>query len=121
MKGDIPEFHFAAELSGIRGRWRILQVRSFQNDFAEPLKCGGRLLKLFRTAEGCYPTRRAPMDCLPRSLALTRFLRTAGFPAEHVMGVALYPFEAHAWVELAGSALNEGATFLTRFTVIQRA
>lgn len=79
------------------------------------------LTKLFRTAEGLYPAREAPLDCLPRSLALTRFLRSAGWPASHVIGVALYPFEAHAWVELNGVPLNESAAFLQRFTVIQQA
>lgn len=80
-----------------------------------------RLIKTFSGAENLYPAPEAPLDCLPRSLALTWFLRTSGWPAEHVIGVALYPFEAHAWVECAGTALNEGATFLQRFTVIQRA
>ncbi len=80
-----------------------------------------RLTKVFRTAEGLYPSREAPLDCLPRSLALTRFLRTAGWQAQHVIGVALYPFEAHAWVEFDGAPLNEGSTSLQRFTVIQRA
>jgi hypothetical protein len=80
-----------------------------------------RLTEIFRTAEGLFPAREAPQDCLPRSLALTRFLRTAGWQAEHVIGIALYPFEAHAWVELDGVPLNEGTTYLQRFTVIQRA
>lgn len=79
------------------------------------------LMRRFRTAESLYPSRQAPLDCLPRSLALTRFLRTAGWPARHVIGVALYPFEAHAWVEVDGTALNEEDTFLRRFTVIQQA
>ena len=80
-----------------------------------------RLVTIFRTAEGLYPARRAPQDCLPRSLALTRFLRAAGWPAQHVIGVALYPFEAHAWVEVDGVPLNEDPAFEQRFTVIQRA
>lgn len=77
--------------------------------------------KTFRTADGLYPARDAPLDCLPRSLALTRFLRTAGWPAQHVVGVALHPFEAHAWVELEGARVNESDAYLRRFTVIQRA
>ncbi|MET0476058.1 MAG: lasso peptide biosynthesis B2 protein [Mycobacterium sp.] len=80
-----------------------------------------RLTKIFRSAESLYPAREAPLDCLPRSLALTCFLRAAGWPVQHVIGVALYPFEAHAWVELNGAPLNEGETFLHRFTVIQKA
>jgi len=88
-------------------------------DTAAPRTAVELLMRRFRIAEGLYPARQAPLDCLPRSLALTRFLRTAGWPARHVMGVALYPFEAHAWVELNGTALNEGD--LRRFTVIQQA
>jgi hypothetical protein len=80
-----------------------------------------RLVSIFTAAENFYPTRKAPVDCLPRSLALLRLLRTAGWPAEHVIGVAMYPFEAHAWVELDGKPLCEGATYTRRFTVIQRA
>lgn len=90
-------------------------------DTAPPRVGAARLMNLFGTAEILYPTRRAPLDCLPRSLAMTRFLRTAGWQAQHVMGVAMYPFDAHAWVELDGVPLGEGATFLQRFTVIQRA
>lgn len=90
-------------------------------DTAAPRADVERLTKVFRTAESLYPSREAPLDCLPRSLALTRFLRTSGWPARHVIGVALYPFEAHAWVDLDGVALNEGATYLERFAVIQRA
>jgi hypothetical protein len=80
-----------------------------------------RLLKQFRTADGLFPARQAPLDCLPRSLALTRFLRMAGWPAEHVIGVALYPFEAHAWVQLDGVALDESPTALRRYTTITQA
>jgi hypothetical protein len=75
----------------------------------------------FAAAENLYPTPAAPLDCLPRSLALTRFLRTSGWPAEHVIGVAMYPFKAHAWVEVNGTPIRQGSTFVKRFTVIQRA
>jgi len=80
-----------------------------------------RVVAKFAAAENFYPSRKAPLDCLPRSLALVRFLRTAGWAAEHVIGVAMYPFQAHAWVELSGKPIREGRTFTNRFTVIQRA
>lgn len=80
-----------------------------------------RLLKTFRTADGLFPARDAPLDCLPRSLALNRFLRTAGWPAEHVIGVALHPFEAHAWVQLDDAPLDETPAALRRYTPIARA
>ncbi|MGE0217302.1 lasso peptide biosynthesis B2 protein [Mycolicibacterium sp.] len=90
-------------------------------DTAGPRVALARLLDVFRTADGLYPSPEAPLDCLPRSLAMTRFLRTSGWPAQHVIGVALYPFEAHAWVEVDGVALGEDDTYLHRFTVVQRA
>ena len=65
------------------------------------------VLRIFARAENFYVSGRAPLDCLPRSLALTRFLRCTGWPAAHVLGVRLYPFEAHAWVEVGGTPVNE--------------
>ena len=90
-------------------------------DTSPPRADAAVVLRRFSTADGLYPAPEAPQDCLPRSLALTRFLRTSGWHAHHVIGVALYPFEAHAWVELDGDAIQEGTTYLQRFTVIQRA
>ena len=59
----------------------------------------------FAFAENFFVARRAPDDCLPRSLALYRFLRECGLPVRHVIGVSRFPFLAHAWVEHAGAAL----------------
>jgi hypothetical protein len=61
-----------------------------------------RALAAFARAENFFVPRRAPDDCLPRSLALFRFLRMMGFPAEHVIGCRRAPFFAHAWVECSG-------------------
>ena len=78
------------------------------------------VLARFAAAENLYPSRRAPLDCLPRSLALTRFLRCAGWPAEHVIGVRLFPFEAHAWVEVDGAPVHERSDIGDIYTVIHR-
>ena len=58
-----------------------------------------RALRAFTHAENGFLSRRAPDDCLVRSLALFRFLRGAGLPVQHVIGVQRVPFSAHAWVE----------------------
>jgi hypothetical protein len=58
-----------------------------------------RASRAFARAENFFVARRAPDDCLPRSLALFRFLRAMGLPAVHVIGVRRAPFYAHAWVE----------------------
>ncbi len=65
----------------------------------------GAVLASFVRAETFFVYRRAPDDCLARSLSLYRFLRAVGVPAEHVIGVHRFPFAAHAWVECGGAAL----------------
>lgn len=64
-----------------------------------------RAAAAFLSAENFYVSSRAPDDCLARSLALYRYLRRAGFAAEHVIGVRRVPFRAHAWVEYDGAVV----------------
>lgn len=59
----------------------------------------------FIRAENLYWARRAPDDCLGRSLALYRFLGECGIECRHLIGVSRIPFRAHAWVECRGEAL----------------
>jgi len=49
--------------------------------------------------------------CLLESCALWYLLRRDGYPAELLLGARtlLGPLEAHAWVELAGTVLNDAA------------
>ena len=86
----------------------------------------GRLveaLAAFEFAENFFVARRAPDDCLSRSLSLYRFLRECGLPVEHVIGVSRFPFLAHAWVEHACVALLDdragGFTPLARLGAAQ--
>ena len=60
-------------------------------------------LRGFVRAENLFVAGRAPNDCLIRSLALYRYLRSADVPAEHLIGVKRFPLQAHAWVEVEGS------------------
>jgi transglutaminase superfamily protein/coenzyme PQQ synthesis protein D (PqqD) len=76
-------------------------------------------LPAFARAENFFVARRAPKDCLLRSLSLYRFLRGAGVVAEHVMGVHRFPFVAHAWVEVDGAPVcDERAQGFTRIARI---
>jgi Transglutaminase-like superfamily/Coenzyme PQQ synthesis protein D (PqqD) len=67
----------------------------------------GRALVSFTRAENFMMLRSAPRDCLPRSLALFRFLRRMGIAARHVIGVELDPFAAHSWVEVEGKVVHD--------------
>jgi hypothetical protein len=81
-------------------RYALITVRhpGLSLSLAEAVRAFGR-------AENFFVVRRAPDDCLVRSLSLYRFLRGAGNPAEHVIGIRRFPFQAHAWVECAGAVV----------------
>lgn len=83
----------------------------------EPLD---RALEAFARAENFFHLKKAPLDCLPRSLALFRFLRSAGLPAHHCIGVRPFPFTAHAWTECCGRVVHDDGMNRNRFTVIAR-
>jgi hypothetical protein len=79
-----------------------------------------RALTAFAAAENFFHLRKAPLDCLPRSLALFAFLRRAGLPACHCIGVRPFPFSAHAWTECHGRVVHDDELNRNRFTVIAR-
>ncbi len=79
-----------------------------------------RAERAFSRAENFFVLRSAPRDCLPRSLALFRFLRSVGVPAEHCIGVQRFPFEAHAWVECGGSVVLDAPSFTRGYAEIAR-
>lgn len=74
----------------------------------------------FRIAENFFFLKSAPMDCLPRSLALFRFLRVVGLPVEHCIGVRRFPFAAHAWIEYRGFVVNDNPSRQSVFKVLAR-
>jgi len=83
-----------------------------------------RAQRAFLLAENAFVARRSlgaePRDCLPRSLALHRFLLGAGIAADHVIGVTMYPFSAHAWVECRGVAVCDATEDVRHYTEIAR-
>ena len=72
----------------------------------------GRLVGI---ASSRVPLRVA---CLHRSIVLWRLLRREGIPCELKLGARTDagPFEAHAWVECSGVALNESEPDLARYS-----
>lgn len=71
--------------------------------------------RLVGIASSRVPLRVA---CLHRSIVLWRLLRREGIPCELKLGARTDagPFEAHAWVECAGVALNESEPTLARYS-----
>jgi|SRR5580704_3747912 hypothetical protein len=64
-----------------------------------------------------YPKR---VLCLQRSAATTCLLRSYGVPAQLVIGAQQLPFKAHAWVEVAGSVVNDKAYMPEIYTALDR-
>lgn len=79
-----------------------------------------RAVAAFAMAENLFLIKSAPKDCLPRSLALFRFLRSAGLPVEHCIGVQRFPFQAHAWVEYGGRVVQDHPSRQSVFRTIAR-
>ncbi|MEN6615032.1 MAG: lasso peptide biosynthesis B2 protein [Syntrophorhabdus sp.] len=79
-----------------------------------------RAVSAFSRAENFFHLKKAPLDCLPRSLALFVFLRTSGLPAEHCIGVRQFPFTAHAWTECNGHVVHDDPLNQENFSVIAR-
>ncbi len=61
-----------------------------------------------------------PVLCLQRSAVTTCLLRGCGVPAQMVIGAQRLPFQAHAWVEVAGHPVNEKRDVRTIYGVWER-
>ena len=59
--------------------------------------------------------------CLQRSSATTVLLRRYGWNAELVVGVQTLPFRSHAWVEVAGTVVNDRAEIIGSYKVLKPA
>lgn len=58
--------------------------------------------------------------CLQRSFVTTYLLRRHGVSAEMVLGAQKIPFQAHAWVEVNGRAVNERSDVQATYSVWDR-
>lgn len=68
-----------------------------------------------RVAATIYPLRTA---CLEQSLCLLWVLRRSGVDAALRLGVAPFPFRAHAWVEYFGTPVNEDSESLAAYRIL---
>jgi hypothetical protein len=57
-------------------------------------------------------------ECKERALCCWSLLRAHGFPAQIVLGIALYPFAGHCWCELDGQVLTDDEDRCERFTPV---
>lgn len=69
----------------------------------------------FRATAGIF---RQHDQCLPRSIAFRRMCTANGLDTTLVIGVALDPFSAHAWVQAGGRVLNDSLEKVRCYTPI---
>lgn len=60
-------------------------------------------------------------NCLSRSLALARNLRERGHACDLLIGVAVNPFQAHAWVQAGDTVLNDRLERVLQFVPVMAA
>ncbi len=121
---------FRAFLSLLRTAFS-LRVRGFSRTYADyaglnsvetspdVVRLRGVAEAAFLNAENIFSYRRAPHDCLPRSLAMFRFFRSLGVPVVHRIGGRRVPtFFMHAWVEHDGVVILDDPRIADEFSVI---
>jgi hypothetical protein len=87
-----------SRLHAIVSSWKLGNKRAPQEELLD------RVCDVLNHACAWYPKRAL---CLQRSAVMACLLRHCGIPAEMVLGAQKMPFEAHAWVEVDGQAINE--------------
>jgi len=110
----------AAGLDMLRGHWRApfarLAVAERTARAGRPdLTDAAAQARAFHTLMPWVPFQG---ECLFRSLMLRAFLRRAGLTATWVVGCQTWPFEAHCWLQLDDTVLDDTVDHAAGFTPI---
>jgi transglutaminase superfamily protein/coenzyme PQQ synthesis protein D (PqqD) len=71
-----------------------------------------RIRAMVDRAQMYYPKKAM---CLQHSAVVTCLLRRRGVPAEMILAAQHFPAKAHAWVEVAGTVVNENQSVRTKY------
>ena len=114
---DLTAAHFAL-------RWRPLNVvlgrLAQQKSRAAPYLSAGHVTAQAVAAAFDWSSAivRSHDRCLPRSIAVAQRLVRLGISADLVVGVSLYPFAAHSWVQCSSALVNDRLDGVRHFTPI---
>jgi hypothetical protein len=91
-------------------RWKGFLEQRANRGTAQPRNSSVSARRVVQLEEAAARNLPFKTNCLEQSLVLWPLLRRRGFPAELKFGARkdAGKFEAHAWVELDGEALNSG-------------
>jgi hypothetical protein len=92
-------------------RWKVARKNKNAQDAFE------RVCSAVNYACIWYPKQSL---CLQRSFVTTYLLRRHGVDARMVLGAQKIPFQAHAWVEVNGRAVNERSDVQATYSVWDR-
>ncbi|UZK67853.1 lasso peptide biosynthesis B2 protein [Sphingomonas sp. M1-B02] len=90
----------------------------FRGDASAPLRPIGELVAAARRFRSMRPYVPGVRRCLPRSLLLLSYLRVLGLDARLVIGVRLFPFDAHSWVQAGDVVLTDDLEQLSGYAPI---
>ena len=76
-----------------------------------------RVCAMVNRAQVYYPRKAM---CLQHSAVVTCLLRRHGVPAQMVLAAQEFPPKAHAWVDVAGTVVNDSQQVKTRYRELRR-
>lgn len=79
----------------------------------------GDVARIARAYRTCARLVGSHEQCLPHAIAVARSLHAAGAAADLVIGVAMPPFRAHAWVQWHDLLVNERLEIAAHYTPIR--
>jgi hypothetical protein len=103
----------------LRGRRLVRSALLSRGAGRCPPQSTRKLVELFRRARA---DQILACPCLPRSVALVRFLESNGVPAELALGLRREQagLAGHAWVMQDGQPVNDSPSFVGRFVRLLR-
>lgn len=93
------------------------KVRNFPIRQKTPVASVGEICSAVDLACIWYPKQ---VFCLQRSAVTACLLKRHGVAAQLVIGAQQLPFRAHAWVEVAGSVVNDKSYTPEKYAVLDR-
>ena len=119
----LPSMDLALETIGFRrvanASERIARLISrLRSPHSQPERIVVDVSHAVRIADALY--LRKKKNCLPRAWTIFLLLSAWGVPAQFVIGVKQFPFNAHSWTEWNGHPILENPQRIERFTPIKR-
>jgi hypothetical protein len=113
---------FAAAIGGVPAYWTrpfgALLAEAAGRIHSTPQRIDDATCRDAQVFDRLLPFVPLQGECLFRSYLLLRFLRLGGRDAGWVIGVQTYPFQAHCWLQVGDTVLDDAAERLGGYTPI---